>query len=76
MNNIRRKVNYRLKNESILTRKVFQVLHPDLVETLAIDKASPKINNREKNLGAILFFCPTGGMQFHLKIRIFGHSAR
>ena len=58
-----------------LTRVVFQVEHPDLVETLAIDRASTKINNREKNLGAILFFCPTGGMQFHLKIRIFGHSA-
>ena len=47
----------------------------DLVKTLAIDRASTKIHNREKNLGAILFFCPTGGMQFHLKIRIFGHSA-
>ena len=50
-------------------------LSADQVETLVIDRASSKINNREKNVGAILFFCPTRGMQFHLKIRIFCHSA-
>ena len=38
---------------NILTREVPQLKHPDLVETLANDRASPKISNREKILVAI-----------------------
>ena len=55
--------------------EVSQVKHPDLVETLVIDRARSKINNREKILGGDTLFCSTGGVQFHVKNRIFGHSA-
>ena len=36
-----------------LPREPFQVLHPDFVQTLVVDRASPKISNREKILGPI-----------------------
>ena len=31
------------------------------------------LNNSEKILAADLLCCPTGGLQFHLKNRIFNH---
>ena len=45
-------------------RKVFELLHPDLIETLAIDRVSPKINDREKIMGRYSLFCLTGGGNF------------
>ena len=33
------------------------------------------INNREKIIGPISLLCSTGVVQFHLKNRLFGHSA-